>query len=495
MRINLLGGTYIQKYPSVNTERTINWYPVPKTQNSNDRTPVSLFPYPGLTKFVSLPGNYNRGIASVRTNTVDYCFTVVDTTAYQIFPNGSYKVIGSMPAMGIGQTSPVFIIGNKSNQVGFFNYNAGYIYTIAPAGSPGTFTQITNNSLSTYPNYVEGMDYMDGQTFLVSNGGVGWCNVNDMTTWPGINFLSPTTSASAAKAVATLKNQIWIFTDQTVEIYYNNAGTFTRQPYTTALVGLVAKYSIAKFDQGIFFLGRASTGETGVYLAMSNYTCMMKSDFGVSWALNNTTGSLTDAYGFIQYSKDGHIFYHLTLPSLGRTFVYDVMTQFWSERQSISPVNSSDGTTITAGFRAKYITQFQQNTLATDIYSPHIYVIDPTNVTENGTTIIRTRISQTYDQELKNMSIYNLQIDTNTGQTQSSGITPQLMIEASKNSGLWYSTYRTAQLGFDSDGDRTYRALVTQLGTQRLWTLKITLSDPVDLVLIGAIANGTMASY
>ena len=77
-------------------------------------------------------------------------------------------------------------------------------------------------------------------------------------------------------------------------------------------------------QSGVFFLGKSRTGGSEVYIMGSDYSLTPISSPGISSLINKYTNA--DAEGFIQSTVDGHIFYHLHLPSLSTTLVYDLTT-------------------------------------------------------------------------------------------------------------------------------------------------------------------------
>src|SRR5579872_7375913 len=104
MKIDLLGGSYQQKYIEFNAQRTINWYQVVTTQNEKSKSTTALFPFPGLTTYVTLPGRYLRGIFTARTNDMQRCFAVCDNILYEINSNYTYTTRGTMSSMSVGST-------------------------------------------------------------------------------------------------------------------------------------------------------------------------------------------------------------------------------------------------------------------------------------------------------------------------------------------------------------------------------------------------------
>lgn len=488
MKIDLVGGSYQQKYTAYNASRCINWYPVTSTQTEKNKSPTALFPYPGLTLFTLLAGRYNRGIFTARThNYPSRSFAVVDNILYEILPNMTSIVRGTMLNLGIGSTK-IYMTCDQNDEVGIFGYQASYVFNM----QTNTLTQITS---AQFPGLISYATFVDGYTVVVSNGAVYYnLNNNLQGGWLLTQTFSPTMTNAPVIAALVLREEIYCFTSLATEIYYNNGTPYTRMPRSTILIGLLAKDSICVVNDGFVFLGKNEKGETNVFVFDGYYTCTLTSPFSVNWALNNAPPSLDSAHAIIQYTKDGHILYHLTVPGVG-TYVYDLLTQMWSERQSLNPVNNSDGTTTILPFRGIHLTNFAGYNLLADSESGAIFKEDYANQTENGITIIRTRISQTFVQDYKNIDVSNFQLDCNTGAGSLSGqgSNPVIQISVSGDGGYNFKNPRNMSLGVQ--GNHLYRARKRKLGTQRTWVLKMVLSDPIDLMIQNAVAEGTVSAY
>lgn len=487
-KVDLLGGSYQQKYMEYNSQRTINWLPIVSTQQEKNKSQTALFPRAGLTSYVSLPGRYGRGIYTARTPLdANRCFAVVDYTLYEILTNGTYTTIGTMPALGTGSTK-IYMTCNSSNQVGIFGYNAGYYFDMVA----NTLTQITTNQ---YPGTVEFADYMDGYTVVVSAGATYYNPNSALQTWSLLDVFTPTFQAAPCKACLTFRDEIFNFTSKVIEPYYND-GTdpFSRVPNSTILVGLVSKESLVKFNDGFIFLGRGFEGEAQVFRYDGYYNCLPFPDTSINWRLNSKDINLDDVYGHIQYTKEGHILYRLTVPDLKTTFVFDLSTQTWSEASSLA-INDSDGSNNYNEFRARHYTNFKGMNLFLDTYSGTVFIEDYASVTDNGNTIRRVRRSQPYSQNYQSISITNIELDCNTGYGLMSnpGSTANMMISISRDGGYNYEQPRNLSLG--NSGDHLYRARMNRLGTARNWVVELVVTDPTDLMINNAIVKGDIATY
>jgi hypothetical protein len=245
-------------------------------------------------------------------------------------------------------------------------------------------------------------------------------------------------------------------------------------------------------NEGFLFVGRYSDfGEAAVYYLDNTFECVPISPFSNTWAINKSF-SLEEAYGFVQQSKEGHLLYHLTIPDLKTTFVLDMVTREWTERQSKTDYTDSDGMNNYNQFRGRYFCNFRGMNLFADQYSGTIFKEDYSAFSENGNTIKRERISQTFSQEDKMVSVGELIIMANSGNGALSGqgSNPILMLSCSEDGGFTYGEPHNLSMG--ALGKRTERIRKSNLGSQRAWTVKLTVTDPVDTMISSAIAHGAI---
>jgi hypothetical protein len=158
----------------------------------------------------------------------------------------------------------------------------------------------------------------------------------DPTSIDPLDFASAEGSPDGLVSSITDHSEIWLFGTNSVEVWYN-AGTadFPLQRIQGAFneIGCAATYSVAKLDNGLFWLGADARGRGIVYRA-NGYTGTRISTHAVEWQIQQY-GDISDAIAYT-YQQDGHAFYVLTFPTADRTWVYDVATQAWHERASFT---------------------------------------------------------------------------------------------------------------------------------------------------------------
>lgn len=489
MIIDLIGGTYEHRFKDWNSQRTINWFPKisdSKAQEKN-KTQIALIPRPGMSQHVDLTGDAVRGLFTARTLTQERCFAVVGTALYEIHYDGSSTSIGALTGMATGSRSKVYMAVNGNSEVMIQDTMAGYVFNM----NTNALTQITDID---YPRGTT-LDYADGY-FIISdgNGRVSFSGLNAGTSWSGLDFFTPTFKPDRVKAIVAVREEIYCFGDDTIEVYINDGTTpFIRQSRTSIYAGITARDSIAFHQSGVFFLGKSGRGGSEVYLMGTDYSLTPVSSPAVSQILNKQSNE--DAEGFIQSTTDGHIFYHLHLPSLATTLVYDVTTRMWHERQSQRPAPDSDGTKLQDMFRGRLHTYFKGKNLYGDWWSGKIFLEDSSVTTDDGNIRKLKRISSVFHNELKYISVYSLEFDINSGSgaTTGQGSAPVMMLQYSKDGGNTFEPEDFIELG--ALGEYDYTVSTNNLGTARNWVISFEISDPIDIIIMQAEVHGSFGAF
>lgn len=480
MIIDLLGGTYEQAYKDWNAQRTINWYPKISDKSEKNKTQMALVPRKGLKEFVNLSGDSIRGLYVVRTLSQERLFAVVGTTLHEIFYDGSSVSRGDLTGMATGSRSKVYMSVNLNEELMIQDSEAGY-YLDLPTN---TLTKITDLD---YPGGTT-LDYADGY-FLISDkeGRVTFSNLGSASTWTGTDFFTPTFKPDGVKAIRAVREEVYCFGSETIEIYINDGDTpFVRQSRTSSYYGLAAKDSVAIHQAGVFFLGTSKFGGNKVYLMGNNYDVTPISTPAIDQRLNNQTND--DAEGYVINTPDGHIFYHLHLPSLETTLVYDLSTSMWHERQSQRPGPDVDGQKVQDMYRARNHVRFKGLNLFGDWYSGKIFIEDGN--TDDGNIRVLERISSVLQQELDNIFVSRLEFDMNSGfgTTTGQGVDPIMMVKYSKDGGNTFDKEEWLRLG--PLGQYDFKVQTSSIGVARNWVINFKITDPIDIIVMQAVAHG-----
>jgi len=481
MIIDVIGGTYEHRFKDWNSQRTINWYPKisdSKSQEKN-KTQIGLFPRPGLSVFADITGNSVRGIFTAITLTQERCFAVIGTSLYEINYDSSATLRGALTGMATGSNSKVYMSCNGNSQLMIQDPLAAYVFDL-------TTDTLTLISTSDYPKGTT-LDYADGY-FVISgkDGRVYFSDLNDAFDWPGFNFFTPTFKPDKVKAIVTFREEIYCFGDETIEVYINDGTTpFIRQSRTSMYFGLTARDSVAVHQSGVFFLGKSKTGGNAVYLMGTDYSLTPVSSPTIASRLNSL-GTNEDAEGYVVSTTDGHIFYHLHLPALHTTLVYDMTTGMWHERQSQKPSSDVNGEQPQDMYRGRCFATFKGMNLFGDWHSGKIFKEDITVSTDAGLPRKLRRVSSIFHAEQKYISVYALEFDINSGMGAGT-----MMVSYSIDGG---NTFEPESF-LEMDGEYDQRVSTNNIGTARNWVIDFSVLYPVDVVVMQALARGSYGSW
>lgn len=484
MIIDLLGGSYEYKFKDWNSQRTVNWVPRKSNEAEKDKTTTALIPRPGLTQFVNIAGNCVRGIFTARTLTQERCFAVVGTTLWEINYDRSTTSRGALTGMATGSRSKVYMSLNNNGQLMVMDNQAAYIFDL----TTNVLTQITDID---FPGGTT-LDYADGY-FIISdaNGRVSFCELGDGTSWDGLDFFTPTFKPDKVVAVATFREEVYCFGDITIEVYINDGETpFIRQSRTSIYYGLTARHSVASWHGGVFFLGKSVNGGSEVYMMGTNYALNPISTPAISQRLNEQTNE--DAEGFVQCTKDGHIFYFLHLPSLNTTLVYDMVSGLWHERQSQLPFADVNGEHRDDMFRGRNMATFKGINLFGDWNSGKIFFEDANVSTDDMLPRKLVRTSPVFHNELKYISVYDLELDINSGFSNLDDDNV-MMIKWSIDGGNTFEDEHLVSVGLQGKYDN--KVVLNKLGTARNWVISFEVADPVDVMVMQCAVRASIGSY
>jgi len=148
-------------------------------------------------------------------------------------------------------------------------------------------------------------------------------------TFDPLEIASANGSPDNLVAVLSDHRELILFCETTIEFWYNSGSLdfpFQRSEGSFIERGCGAKYSPAKMDNMVFFVGN----DKNVYV-LQGYQDTMISTKPVSDDLQNV--NLNDTFGFT-YTDGENKFYQLTIPARQKTWVYNLGTGAWFQRAS-----------------------------------------------------------------------------------------------------------------------------------------------------------------
>ena len=328
-----------------------------------------------------------------------------------------------------------------------------------------------------------GLMTVDVQTFYGNGSFSGWT----VTTYgPGSTVYGTTESIpDNVVALAALHGELHTFGNSSADVFDDNGsapGDFERVRGAAVGIGIAAPFSLASNGSQLFWLASSNEGHGLVY-SVSGYQPTPISTNTVCHMIESLP-RIDDAIGFC-YLQDGHSFYMLTFPTANITFCYDVSTGDWHQR---SYWNAASGKHERHRANAQCFC-FQKNYVG-DYANGNIYELSMDSFTDNGNPIRRVRTGPHVHNDRKRLFFNELEIDVERGVGTSDGTQgteAQAFLTWSDDGGMTWSNERW--LTFGKIGEYKNRLHTHRLGMSRDRVFRLTLSDPIKCVLIGARAD------
>jgi hypothetical protein len=466
----ILGSSYVVRSVNAADNRMINL--IPEIIPEGGKEPAFLQRAPGLRLLNTIGTGPIRGLWAFQADPT-VAFVVSGTTLYKLDTNWSATALGTV--IGSGPVS----MSDNGTQLFVAANGPSYIYNNAT----GVFGPITDPD---FPGAVT-VGFLDGYfVFNQPNSQRVWVTqLLDGTSIDATDVASAEGAPDFLIAVLVDHREAWLFGSNSVEVWYD-AGLsdfpLTRIQGAFNEIGCAAPYSVAKLDNGVFWLGSDARGRGIVYRA-NGYTGQRISTHAVEWQIQQY-GNLSDAIGYT-YQQDGHSFYVLVFPSANTTWVYDVATNAWHER-----AGWANG--AFTRHRGNCQMSFNGEVVVGDYENGKIYAFDSDVYADDGQIqrwLRSWRALPTGQNSLKRTAHHTLQLDCesgvglNTGQ----GSDPQVMLRWSDDGGHTWSNEHWAGMG--KIGEHYRRVFWRRLGMTlklRDRVYEISGTDPVKVAIMGA---------
>ena len=467
MKSPILGQAYVARSVNAVDNRMVNLYP--EATPENGKTAGFLNRAPGLRFLATLGSGPVRGLWQFGA----YGYAVSGNTLYRVDSAWTATVLGTVSGSG-----PVSMSDNGTQLFVACNPRS-YIYN----ATTNVFAEITDPD---FPGAVT-VGYLDGYfVFNEPNSQKIWITqLLDGTSVDPLDFASAEGSPDGLLAVAIDHREAWLFGTNTVEVWYDSgAAAFPLERIQGAFneLGCAAPYSVAKMDNGLFWLGSDARGNGMVYRA-NGYTGQRISTHAVEYAIQSYA-TISDAIGYT-YQQDGHSFYVLLFPTGDATWVYDVATGGWHERARFEN-----------GQFYRHASNCQMNyngeIVVGDYDNGNLYAFDLDVYADNGNPQkwLRSWRALSSDQNtLKRTAQHSLQLDceTGVGLATGQGSNPQAMLRWSDDGGhTWSNEHWTSMGAIGSFGTRAiWRRLgMTEKIRDRVY--EVSGTDPVKVAIVGA---------
>jgi len=469
MKTPILGSAYVTRSVNAADARMVNLFPEIIPEGGLE--PAFLQRAPGLTPLLTLGLGVDevRGLWAYR----GFMYAVCGDKLYKI--DSAYAVTELGTIAGSGPVS----MADNGTQLFIAANGPGYIYN----ATTNVFAPITD------PDFTGAgtVTYLDGYfVFNEPNTQLIWVTeLLDGTSVDPLDFASAEGDPDDVVGLIADHRELWVFGVNSVEVWYNSGATdFPLQRIQGAFneIGCAAAYSIAKMDNGLFWLGQDARGQGMVYRA-NGYTGQRISTHAVEWQIQQYE-DMSDAIGYT-YQQDGHSFYVLIFPSADTTWVYDVATQAWHERAGWY---NGDWTR----HRGNCQVFFNGETILGDFENGKLYTLrlDVYADDDRPQRWLRSwRALPVGQNNFKRTAQHSLQLncESGVGLNLGQGSDPEVMLRWSDDGGHTWSFEHWRKMG--KIGNFGFRTLWRRLGmTDKLRdrVYEVSGTDPVKIAIMGA---------
>ena len=410
MKTPILGSSYVARSVNAADARMVNLFP--EVIPEGGKEPGFLNRAPGIRLLANMGDGPIRGMWQFG----GYGYAVSGEILYKIDTLWNATAIGTVS----GSSGPVSMSDNGT-QLFIACNGPSFIYNSLTLA----FAQITDPD---FPGAVT-VGYLNGYfVFNEPNSQRLWITqLLDGQSIDPLDFASAEGSPDGLVSILIDHREAWLFGTNSVEVWYDSGGAdFPLSPVQGAFneVGCIAPFSVAKLDNGIFWLGADARGQGIVYRA-NGYTAQRVSTHAVEWQIQQY-GNMTDAIAYT-YQQDGHAFYVLIFPSANTTWVFDVATSMWHERAAF--INGSF-----TRHRSNCQMSFSNEIVVGDHEIGNIYAFDLNVFSDSGAPqkwLRSWRALPTGTNDLKRSAHHSLQLDAETGAVDDSFTTPVVIIDIS----------------------------------------------------------------
>lgn len=466
MRTPILGQSYVARSPNAAANRMVNLFPEALVEG---RDAAWLQRAPGLRLLTTMGTGPVRGLWVFG----GMLYAVSGANLYSVSPALVVTLIGAVGGTGrvsmADNGTQLFVATNPRSYI--FNKDTSVFVEINDPDFPGAGTVAFLDGYFVF-------NEPDSQKLWVTS-------LLDGTAVDPLEFASAEGAPDNIVGVISDHREVWVFGTTTTEVWINSGDVdFPLQRIAGAFneIGCASAASIAKLDNGLFWLGIDARGK-GIVYRSNGYTGARVSTHAVEWQIQSYD-TISDAISY-SYQQDGHSFYVLTFPSANKTWVYDVATRMWHERAS--------GNLAELRHRSNCGTAFNGQIVVGDYETGALYALDP-NVYSDGANVQRWvrswRALPPGADRLKGTLNHQLWLGCQGGvgtDLIDQGRNPQVMLRWSDDGGhKWSNEHWTSMGGIGETDTRVIWRRLGSAGKLHDRVYEVSGTDPVKIAITDA---------
>jgi hypothetical protein len=473
-QIPFVGASYQARSKNLDAQACINLFPV-LGESGTAKAVSALYSTPGTRPLVLLDDAPVRAIHPPTDG--GHLIVVSGASVYRIAIGlNQPPIVNKIGSIDPG-TTPVAITDNGTQAVIVTGAN-GYVIdlgadTVTRINDEAFYGATSVDILTTFAIF----NRPGTNQFYISGS-------NDIT-FDALDFASAESNAEPIVRLLVNHSDIVIFKRSVTEIWRATGDIdfpFSRDSNAAIEQGCAAPWSAVSMDNSVFWIGAAAEGG-GIVWRLNGYTPQRVSTDAIEYAIASY-GDISDAVGYA-YQQEGHTFYMLTFPSAGATWCYDAATQLWHQRAYLDPSTGQLGR-----HRSSCHGYYGGLHIVGDFSTGDLYALDLDYHYDGAAPMPSVRAAAHVSGPDYQWVIHNcLQIDMEVGWGLESGFAsaPVALLDWSNDGGHTWGNQHPASIG--KQGQYAARVRWTRLGRARDRVYRLTITDPVRRVIIGAALN------
>lgn len=445
-------GSYQHRSLPLSAQRMMNCYL--EVAPPAAKSPVAVVSSYGIDSWAAPGDGPIRGGAVINGSP----YVVSGTSLFRLNADRSVTSLGSVP------TADLVTIAGDGTNVAVASDGDLYLYngsTVSPVTDPD------------FPG-ASWVGFLDGFIPVLEPGtGRIWINETPYvpTNWNALDFVTAEGAPDDLLWAVISSRELYAFGRETIEVFYNSGDADSPLRRTDSgfiEIGIMSARAAGKTDNGIPFLGN-----DGLAYMLRGYQPVRISTYAVEQAIEGYEDKSCEVMPF---TEGGHkmVAFHFA----AGTWVYDLSTELWHERQSSGHTR----------WRPRMALQAFNQTLVGDYSSNKIGMLDFRTFEEWGEPLRMSCTAPSIQDEGRQMfhSMLELQFETGVGTLSSAN--PQVMFDWSDDGGRTWSSEHWRPLG--AMGDFKSRAVIRRMGRSRDRVPRFAITDKVRRILIQAIWEG-----
>lgn len=186
--------------------------------------------------------------------------------------------------------------------------------------------------------------YLDGYIFLpeADSQDIYNSDVNHPHSWGALSFITAENFSDPLVGLARQNNYVVAFGSSSTELFYDKEFTLNQNTDTEGLfqsplqrnesimaqVGCLSYNTLLQSERLLMFIGESGIGGKSVWMMDGTTFREISLEYIEKFIDAETSPSAITGYGF---RVNGHMFFHINLPTVNKTFVYDVEEKMWHE--------------------------------------------------------------------------------------------------------------------------------------------------------------------